>query len=123
MSTQPNVAASTFAAALPISTDNDSSNKQQLLSGFQFSLLCLLVAVFYYISLFISMHAVGESTAWLGAPFAAAAHIVSDVGSNIVRSINRRRNRTQPGAVSYEEVDDNDDLFLGVNQPATGVPS
>ncbi|KAL7699737.1 hypothetical protein N2W54_005758 [Lotmaria passim] len=123
MSTQPNVAASTFAAALPIATDNDSSNKQQLLSGFQFSLLCLLVAVFYYISLFISMHAVGESTASLGAPFAAAAHIVSDVGSNIVRSINRRRNRTQPGAVSYEEVDDNDDLFLGVNQPATGVPS
>ncbi|KPA85001.1 hypothetical protein ABB37_01434 [Leptomonas pyrrhocoris] len=122
MSSRIHVAATAIAKALSSTADDDDA-KQQLLSGSQFFLLCFLVAVSYYVSLFISAHAAGESVASLGAPVAAASRMLSDVGTTIMRSINRRRNNTQPGAVSYEEVDENDDLFLGVNQPAAGAQS
>ncbi|KPI85880.1 hypothetical protein ABL78_5061 [Leptomonas seymouri] len=122
MRAQRYVAASPLAMALNDSTEGDGG-KQTLLSGFQFFLLCLLVAISYYIALFISAHAAGESVASLSAPVVTISRALSDVGSTIVRNINRRRNRTQPGAVSYEEVDEGDDLFLGVNQPAAGAHS
>jgi hypothetical protein len=120
MSAYQQFAASAAGMALGNGTNSD---KQALLSGFQFFLLLVVAAASYYFSLFVSVHAVGESTASLSAPIAAASNVISEVGNTIVRNVNRRRNHTQPGAVSYEEVEDGDDPFLGVNQPATGTHS
>ncbi|AIO01256.1 hypothetical protein LPMP_323740 [Leishmania panamensis] len=108
------------AAGVAASVGSEDST-HQLLSGFQFFFLCLVVMASYYISLHISVHAVGESTAPLSAPIAAASSLFYDVGNTILRKINRRRNRTQVGAVSYEdEADDANDIF-SVNQPGAGV--
>ncbi|KAK7198468.1 hypothetical protein NESM_000807100 [Novymonas esmeraldas] len=108
------------AAAAASSAAGETKN--QLLSGFSFFFMCLLVVASYYVSLYISAKAVGEQTESLGAPFAAASRLFADVGSTIMRKINRRRNRTQVGAsVSYEDAaDDANDIF-SVNQPATGA--
>ncbi|CAJ1991912.1 hypothetical protein conserved [Leishmania donovani] len=94
---------------------------QQLLSGFQFFLLCLIVIASYYVSLWISAHAVGESTASLSAPIIAASSLFADVGNTILKKINRRRHRTQVGAVFYEEEADDANNIFSVNQPGTGV--
>lgn len=98
-----------------------SGESHQLLSGFQFFLLCLVVAASYYVALFISARAVGESTASLGAPFAVILKLFADVGNTILKKLNRRRNNTQVGAASYEEVaNDSADIFT-LNQPAAGA--
>ncbi|KAG5496423.1 hypothetical protein JKF63_02725 [Porcisia hertigi] len=94
---------------------------QQLLSGFQFFFLCLIVIASYYVSLYISAHAVGESTASLSAPLTSASRLFSGVGYTILNKINRRRNRTQVGAVSYEDVVPDDNDIFSLNQPARGA--
>ncbi|KAG5470770.1 hypothetical protein LSCM1_02019 [Leishmania martiniquensis] len=115
----PTLPAHTAAGgAAPVAAED---SMQQLLSGFHFTLLCVIVMASYYVSLCISAHAVGESTASLHAPIAAASSLFADVGNTILKRINRRRNRTQAGAVFYEdEADDITDIF-SVNQPGRGV--
>ncbi|GET91698.1 hypothetical protein, conserved [Leishmania tarentolae] len=99
----------------------DEDSTQQLLSGFQFFFLCLLVLASYYVSLWISAHAVGESTASLRAPIMAVSSLLADVGNTILKKINRRRHRTHAGAAYYEsETDDASNIF-SINQPGAGV--
>ncbi|CAG9580509.1 conserved hypothetical protein [Leishmania major strain Friedlin] len=115
----PTISAQSASDFAPSVGGEDST--QQLLSGFQFVLVCLIVIASYYVSLWISAHAVGESTASLSAPIIAASNLFADVSNTILKKINRRRHRTQVGAVVYEEEADDASNFVFVNQPGPGV--
>ncbi|KAG5495678.1 hypothetical protein GH5_03343 [Leishmania sp. Ghana 2012 LV757] len=112
---------SAYAVAGDAASVRAEDSTQQLLTGFQFFFLCLIVMASYYVSLCISAHAVGESTAALRAPIAAASSLFADIGTTILRTINRRRNHTQAGAVSYEDESDDVTDIYSVNQPGPGV--
>lgn len=107
------------SSSTPIMTTTTPPEEHQLLSSFQYVLLCLVALCCYYGALFVAAVAVGEPTSSLLIPVNLVKHVAVGLGTNIMQSINRRRNRLQVG-VLYEEVPDDAD-FVGFNQPSTGV--
>ncbi|CCW68436.1 unnamed protein product [Phytomonas sp. Hart1] len=85
-------------------SDNPEDEVHQLLSGFQFFILCFFISACYYASLYISASAVGESTSFMTLPFHHLRRIYVCLKTSVMSLIHCRRNNIYVGVSNTDDV-------------------